>query len=334
MPLAEVARRFGLTPAEVATDLELAAMCGLPPFVDEMIDVFIDDDTVFVGVPRLFTRPLRLTAPEGFALVAAGRAAMQLPGAEPDGPLGRGLQKLAAALGDDAVVVDLPVTPALASAIETVTAAVGAGERLRIEYWTASRDEVTSARSRRGGCSTTAASGTSSPTTVARASGARSASTASSRSSATGEHDAVEPIDARRGAGLVRRRRAAAGDAAPAAGGPLGRRALPGRRRQGAPRRRASTRRSRWPASGGWSGCSCGSGRTPRCGRRPRGGASAADVAGRVLDPLRRRPQRRVERRRGRPRRARRGRRAGGGGRRRWPWRRPRASWWRSRATS
>jgi proteasome accessory factor C len=144
VPVAEVARRFGLTPAEVAKDLELAAMCGLPPFVDEMIDVFIDDDTVFVGVPRLFTRPLRLTAPEGFALVAAGRAAMQLPGAEPGGPLGRGLQKLEAALGDDAVVVDLAMAPALATAIETVTAAVGVGERLRIDYWTASRDEVTS----------------------------------------------------------------------------------------------------------------------------------------------------------------------------------------------
>ena len=86
VPVAEVARRFRLTPVEVARDLELAAMCGLPPFVDEMIDVFIDDDTVFVGVPRLFTRPLRLTAPEGFALVAAGRAAMQLPGAEPRRP--------------------------------------------------------------------------------------------------------------------------------------------------------------------------------------------------------------------------------------------------------
>jgi proteasome accessory factor C len=143
VPVAELARRFSLTPSEVARDLELAAMCGLPPFVDEMIDVFIDDDTVFVGVPRLFTRPLRLTAPEGFALVAAGRAAMQLPGAEPGGPLGRGLQKLEAALGDDAVVIDLPVAPALATTIETVTAAVGSAERLRIEYWTTSRDELT-----------------------------------------------------------------------------------------------------------------------------------------------------------------------------------------------
>ncbi len=144
VPVAEVARRFGLTPTEVARDLEQAAMCGVPPFVDEMIDVYIDDDTVYVGVPRLFTRPLRLTAPEGFALVAAGRAAMQLPGAELGGPLGRGLRKLEAALGDDAVVVDLPTAPALATAIETLTTAVGSAERLAIDYWTASRDEVTS----------------------------------------------------------------------------------------------------------------------------------------------------------------------------------------------
>ena len=61
-------------------------MCGLPPFVDEMIDVFIDDEMVYVGVPRLFTKPLRLTAPEGFALLTAGRAAMQLPGADPAEP--------------------------------------------------------------------------------------------------------------------------------------------------------------------------------------------------------------------------------------------------------
>ena len=196
VPLADVARRFGLTPAEVARDLELAAMCGLPPFVDEMIDVFIDDDTVFVGVPRLFTRPLRLTAPEGFALVAAGRAAMQLPGAEPGGPLGRGLQKLEAALGDDAVVVDLPVTPGLTSAIETVTAAVGTGERLRIEYWTASRDEVSSRTitprrvfNDRGEWYVVADDGRSGERRTFRIDRMVSIET-------TGEHDPVEPIGA------------------------------------------------------------------------------------------------------------------------------------------
>ncbi len=100
VPLADVARRFDMTEAQVQSDLELVAMCGLPPFIDEMIDVFVDDGVVFVGVPRLFTRPLRLTAPEAFSLLTSARAAMQLPGADPDGALGRGLAKLAAALAD------------------------------------------------------------------------------------------------------------------------------------------------------------------------------------------------------------------------------------------
>jgi proteasome accessory factor C len=143
VPLAEVAATFRMTPTEVEAELELAAMCGVPPFVDELIDVFIDDETVFVGVPRLFTKPLRLTAPEGFALVTAGRAAMQLPGADPTSALGRGLAKLAAALGEDAddsaLVVDLAATPL----VEEFVAATQRVERLRIRYWTASRDETT-----------------------------------------------------------------------------------------------------------------------------------------------------------------------------------------------
>ncbi len=146
VPLADVAHHFRTTPEEVAADLELAAMCGLPPFVDELIDVFIDDDVVVVGVPRLFTRPLRLTAPEGFALVAAGRAAMELPGADPTGPLGRGLDKLAAALGDDGVVVELPRSDALDELIATLSEAVRRVERLAVRYWTPSRDEVTQRR--------------------------------------------------------------------------------------------------------------------------------------------------------------------------------------------
>jgi proteasome accessory factor C len=143
VPLADVATTFRMTPAEVESELELAAMCGVPPFVDELIDVFVDDETVFVGVPRLFTKPLRLTAPEGFALVTAGRAAMQLPGADPASALGRGLAKLASALGEDiddsALVVDLATTPM----VEEFVAATNRVERLRIRYWTASRDETT-----------------------------------------------------------------------------------------------------------------------------------------------------------------------------------------------
>lgn len=135
----EMAERFALTEEELVADLELASMCGLPPFVDEMIDVFIDEGTVFAGIPRVFTRPLRLTAPEGFGLLTAGRAAMALPGADADGPLGRALDKLAVALGEtpggDGVVVDFARPPLT----DMVAAATDAGERLTITYWTPSR---------------------------------------------------------------------------------------------------------------------------------------------------------------------------------------------------
>ena len=139
VPLADMAARFELSEAELVGDLELAALCGLPPFIDEMIDVFIDEGVVYAGLPRLFTRPLRLTAPEGFALLSSARAAMQLPGADPDGSLARALDKLAAVLGDDGVVVDVPQP----EATEELAAAVTDNARLRVRYWSASRDEAT-----------------------------------------------------------------------------------------------------------------------------------------------------------------------------------------------
>jgi proteasome accessory factor C len=152
VPLADVARRFDMTEPQVQTDLELVAMCGLPPFVDEMVDVFVDDGIVYVGIPRLFTRPLRLTAPEAFSLLTSARAAMELPGADPEGALGRGLAKLAAVLADaglvapvDAgsddtagVVVDL-ARPELT---DTLAEAAASGTELRISYFSPARAEI------------------------------------------------------------------------------------------------------------------------------------------------------------------------------------------------
>ncbi|MBI4885147.1 MAG: WYL domain-containing protein [Actinobacteria bacterium] len=137
--LSEMSQRFEVSESELVKDLELAAMCGLPPFVDELVDLYIDEGRVYAGVQRLFTRPLRLTAPEGFALLAAARVAMQLPGADGDGALARALAKLAAALGDDAVVVDTPQPPATAA----VADAAAKCERLRVCYWSPAADRRT-----------------------------------------------------------------------------------------------------------------------------------------------------------------------------------------------
>ncbi len=138
--IAELTERFGGTEAHVIADLERASLCGLPPYVDELIDIFIEDGVVHVGVPRLFTRPLRLTAPEGFSLLASANAALELQGADPGGPLGRALAKLADVLGSpSAVTVTLDRPPLL----DVVRAAQEHGERLAITYWSAGRDETT-----------------------------------------------------------------------------------------------------------------------------------------------------------------------------------------------
>jgi proteasome accessory factor C len=145
VPVSEVAERFDLSEQDVVGDLELAAMCGLPPFVDELIDVFIDEGMIVVGVPRLFTRPLRLNSVEAFELLAAARVAMELPGADPDGALARGLAKLARALGEDdtaGVKIELD-KPEL---VDRLATAATAHEQLRIDYVGADRDETTSRR--------------------------------------------------------------------------------------------------------------------------------------------------------------------------------------------
>jgi len=139
VPVSEVAAHFQLTPAQVVQDIELAAMCGMPPFQEELVDIFVEEDMVEVGVPRLFTRPLQLTAPEGFALLAATRLAMDLPGFDRGGALGRALAKLAAVVGEPAVEVQEDQPPHLAA----VVAATDDCECLRLVYWSAHSEEET-----------------------------------------------------------------------------------------------------------------------------------------------------------------------------------------------
>lgn len=138
--VAETARRFDVSEKQLITDLERASMCGLPPYVDEMIDLYVEDGIIHMGVPRLFTRPLRLSSAEGFSLAAAGRAAMAMPGATEGGALDRALRKLETALGASPnVAIDLERPPLL----DLVLAAVEQREHLSVTYYTARRDERT-----------------------------------------------------------------------------------------------------------------------------------------------------------------------------------------------
>ncbi len=78
-----VSRNQGLTVAEVATnlgvsrealleELDLLTLVGRPPFQpDDFVDIYVEDDRVFVDLDQRLSAPPRLTASEGVALAAA-----------------------------------------------------------------------------------------------------------------------------------------------------------------------------------------------------------------------------------------------------------------------
>ncbi len=98
--VSELSERFGLDADELIADLELAACCGLPPYSpDQLMEIIVDDQEVIADLGTELARPRRLTAAEGFALAASARAILAVPGADPEGALGRALVKLEAVLG-------------------------------------------------------------------------------------------------------------------------------------------------------------------------------------------------------------------------------------------
>jgi proteasome accessory factor C len=140
--LRELAARFEIDEAGLEEDLELLPMCGLPPYTaDRLIDLVVaDDGAVTVRFAEYFDRPLQLTPAEGVSLLAAGRALLAVPGSDPAGPLGTGLDKLERAVGaTGALAVHVPATDNL----ERLRDAVAEGEQIEIDYYSSARDEMT-----------------------------------------------------------------------------------------------------------------------------------------------------------------------------------------------
>ncbi|MDO9557685.1 MAG: WYL domain-containing protein [Coriobacteriia bacterium] len=82
IPLASLAASVGADPSELAADITTLSMCGVPPFDPyDLVDVFIDGETVVVGMalPAL-DRRVRLAPAEARALVAALETAGFVPG--------------------------------------------------------------------------------------------------------------------------------------------------------------------------------------------------------------------------------------------------------------
>jgi len=141
----QVCDRFALSTEDLLSDVALVSMVGIPPYSPgDLFDIVVEGGRVWVHLQPSFDRALRLTPEEALGLVAAGASLLAVPGADPNGPLARGIAKVAATLGvdaDDAIDVDLGY--ASATVLAALQDASASRHRVRIDYYTHGRDEHT-----------------------------------------------------------------------------------------------------------------------------------------------------------------------------------------------
>ncbi|WP_419925639.1 helix-turn-helix transcriptional regulator [Candidatus Poriferisocius sp.] len=145
--LSEVVHRFDYPEQELREDLvKVLFVVGLHPFTpDELIYVMgLDEEDnggwVAISNADYFSRPLRLTPGQALGLIGAGEAL--LSGADPDGPLSRGLAKLADALGVS-VGEDLAVSLGESADewVEPLLAAAADRHQVQIRYFSFGRGQ-------------------------------------------------------------------------------------------------------------------------------------------------------------------------------------------------
>ncbi len=112
----QVCERFDYSRGELAADLDLIFVCGLPGYgPGDLMVAYIDEDEVVVELADYFANPIRLTPPEALSLLASGMALLstgQAPTALRSAVTK--LQKVVIGADEESLVVDLAEPPLVA----------------------------------------------------------------------------------------------------------------------------------------------------------------------------------------------------------------------------
>lgn len=145
----EVARTFGITPAQVGKDLQALWMCGLPgqgggDLIEIDMDAVEDAGVIRLSNADYLSRPMRFTPDEATSLTVALRAVAEVAtGALADAAVraGRTLENLVAEAPTDRV--DLYLATGDDTVRSRLRQAIESGERVRLVYDNASRGRTT-----------------------------------------------------------------------------------------------------------------------------------------------------------------------------------------------
>lgn len=146
VPVLDVAQEFGVTPKQIRDDLKLLMFTGVGQFAGQLIDVDLtaleDDGVVHIRDAEFMTRPLRISAQEGAALIVALRTLRASGSGEELIVIDSALAKLESAMGDTVhAPVDVVLDQVDPQIHHTIVRALAEGLRLSMTYATDTRDE-------------------------------------------------------------------------------------------------------------------------------------------------------------------------------------------------
>lgn len=138
----DVCDRFGYTPRELLSDLDLVFVCGLPGYgPGDLMVAYVEDDTVIVDTADYFAAAPRLSPAESLALLAAGLTVVASGQASDE--LRSAVEKLSSVVapnGDDILLVDVLGASETTSVLR---AAASEGRAVEIDYTSLSRGDKT-----------------------------------------------------------------------------------------------------------------------------------------------------------------------------------------------
>lgn len=147
----ELAAQVGMKPRQLMKELDFMLLIGKPPFrPDDYVDIYVEEQRVYIAFDQMLNRPLRFTRPEAMALLIS----LQLLDPEVDPKVVRSLKKKIekaisncvdpAARIEDRIVLEQPSRP-ISDHFALLRRAIEERRKVEIVYYSLTRNK----RSRR-----------------------------------------------------------------------------------------------------------------------------------------------------------------------------------------
>ena len=143
-----LAKHVGMRPRQLLKELEFISLIGKPPFKpDDYVDIYVEEDRVFIEFDQQLNRPLRFTRPEAVAILMS----LELldPEVNPEGVKSL-KEKIAKAISnsvdpsarlEDRIVLEKP-SHLISSHFSLIRQSVENRLKLRIDYFSLTRNQT------------------------------------------------------------------------------------------------------------------------------------------------------------------------------------------------